>query len=105
MNVAELIEKLKSLPQELEVVTWDDESQVIVALDDAGEVKIGEFGYNLTVADEGRPALLLLNEAQEMETILATAEEMSAVMANLEEDPTVLHGKHSMGIAGESEEG
>ena len=105
MNVAELIEKLKSLPPELEVITWDDESQVVAALDDMGEVRIGEFGHNLTLSEEGRPALLLLNEAQELDTVLAGAEEMGAMMAQLEEDPTLLHGKHSMGITGESEEG
>ena len=101
MNVAELIEKLKALPPELKVITWDDEAQVVAPLDAMTEVGIGEFGHNLTLAEGGTPALLLLNEAQNMETILEGIEEMGEMMAALEEgDPSVLHGKHSMGITG-----
>ena len=104
MNVAELIEKLQALPPELEVITWDDEAQVIAALDGMAEVRIGEFGHNLTLAEGGKPALLLLNEAQEMETILANVEEMGEMIASLENDPSVLHGKHSVGLTGDDVE-
>ena len=101
MNVAELIEKLQALPPETRLIAWDDESQVVVGLSDLAEVRVGEFGYNLTLSEEGEPAVLLLNEAQSMETVMESVEEMGAMLAGLEEDPTLLHGKHSVGLTDE----
>ncbi|GAB6042277.1 hypothetical protein [Endothiovibrio diazotrophicus] len=98
MNVADLIEKLSALPPELEVIAWDDETQVVVGVKELAEVRVGEFGHDLTLSESGTPALLLLNDAQGLDTVMENIAEMGAMMASLEGDPTRLHGKHSLGI-------
>jgi hypothetical protein len=98
VTVDELIERLGDYPGETELVTWDDESQIVIALADLAPVRIGQFGLELTRDEEGKSALMLFNSAQSVETVLSTAREQQETLAALEDDPTLIHGRHSIGI-------